>query len=90
MSFSYRLEFSPDILWGLRHQICYNALCLTKRKKVRSVIISMKQRPETECSIPEGNSISNLTDTLTGIVKNDYDIEDVKAETLAEKYSSEV
>lgn len=50
----------------------------------------MKQRPETECSIPEGNSISNLTDTLTEIVKNDYDIEDVKAETLAEKYSSEV
>ena len=38
--------------------------------------------------IPKDATVSYLTDSLTGILKEDYDLDEVKAESMRAKYGS--
>ena len=38
--------------------------------------------------IPKDATVSYLTDSLTGILKNSYDLDEAKAERLKEKYEA--
>ena len=38
--------------------------------------------------IPKDAAVSYLTDSLTGILKEDYDLDEVKAESMRAKYGS--
>lgn len=51
-------------------------------------IIVTKNGREVGRFIPRDAAVSYLTDSLTGILKGDYDLEEVKAERLKEKYGS--
>ena len=51
-------------------------------------IIVTKNCREVGRFIPRDAAVSYLTDSLTGILKGDYDLEEVKAERLKEKYGS--
>lgn len=49
-------------------------------------IIVTKNGQEVGRFIPKDAVISYLTDSLTGILKSNYDIDEVKAERLKDKY----
>ena len=50
-------------------------------------IIVTKNGKEVGRFIPK-EAVSYLTDSLTGILKEDYDLDEVKAECMREKYGS--
>jgi prevent-host-death family protein len=49
-------------------------------------IIVTKNGREVGRFIPKDAAVSYLTDSLTGILKGDYDLDEVKTERLKEKY----
>ena len=49
-------------------------------------IIVTKNGREVGRFIPKDAAVSYLTDALTGILKEDYDLDEIKAERLTEKY----
>lgn len=51
-------------------------------------VIVTKNGKEVGRFIPKDATMSYLTDSLTGILKDDYDLDDVKEERLKEKYGS--
>lgn len=51
-------------------------------------IIVTKNGREVGRFIPKNAAVSYLTDSLTGILKEDYNLDKVKTERLAEKYGS--
>lgn len=51
-------------------------------------IIITKNGHEVGRFVPRGATVSYLTDSLTGILKGNYDLDEVKEERLAEKYGS--
>lgn len=50
--------------------------------------IAPKNNHETGPNIPEDTAMSYLTDSLTGILKGDYDIDAVREERLKEKHAA--
>ena len=51
-------------------------------------VIVTKNGREVGRFIPKDEVISYMTDSLTGILKEDYDLDEVKAERLTKKYGS--
>ena len=51
-------------------------------------VIVTKNGREVGRFIPKDTAISYLTDSLTGILKEEYDLDEVKTERLTEKYGS--
>lgn len=51
-------------------------------------IIVTKNGREVGRFIPKDTAISYLTDSLTGILKGDYDLDEVKTERLRQKYET--
>ena len=51
-------------------------------------VIVTKNGREVGRFIPKDAVISYLTDSLTGILKEEYDLDEVKTERLTEKYGS--
>lgn len=51
-------------------------------------IIVTKNGREIGRFIPKGAAVSYLTDSLIGILKEDYALDEVKTERLTEKYGS--
>lgn len=51
-------------------------------------IIVTKNGQEVARFIPKNAAVSYLTDSLTGILKGDYDLDEVKTERLKEKYEA--
>lgn len=51
-------------------------------------IIVTKNGKEVGRFIPKDTAISYLTDSLTGILKGDYDLDEVKTERLRQKYET--
>lgn len=51
-------------------------------------IIVTKNGREVGRFIPKDAAVSYLTDSLTGILKGDYDLDEIKTERLTEKYGS--
>ena len=51
-------------------------------------IIVTKNGREVGRFIPKNAAVSYLTDSLTGILKEDNDFDEIKAERLTEKYGS--
>ena len=51
-------------------------------------IIVTKNGREVGRFIPKDAAVSYLTDSLTGVLKGDYDIGQAKAESLREKYEA--
>lgn len=49
-------------------------------------IIITKNGNEVARVVPREKAVSYLTDSLTGILKGDYSLEDARSERLAEKY----
>ena len=49
-------------------------------------VIVTKNGREVGRFIPKNAAVSYLTDSLTGILKDDKDLDEIKAERLAEKY----
>lgn len=49
-------------------------------------VIVTKNGREVGRFIPKNAAVSYLTDSLTGILKEDRDLDEIKAERLAEKY----
>lgn len=49
-------------------------------------VIITKNGKEIGRLIPKSQSISFLTDSLTGIITKDYDMDDIKKKALYEKY----
>lgn len=49
-------------------------------------IVITKNGKEVGRFIPKEAAVSYLTDSLTGILKNDYDLKEAKSERLKEKY----
>ena len=49
-------------------------------------IIVTKNGKEVGRFVPKDRAVSYLTDSLTGILKNDYNLEEEKTEGLIEKY----
>ena len=49
-------------------------------------VIVTKNGKEVGRFIPKETTVSYLTDSLTGIIKGDYDLDDEKKEGLANKY----
>lgn len=49
-------------------------------------VIVTKNGREVGRFIPKNAAVSYLTDSLTGILKEDTDLDEIKAERLAEKY----
>lgn len=51
-------------------------------------IIVTKNGEEVGRFIPKGAAVSYLTDSLTGILRNDFDLDQAKTERMREKYGS--
>ena len=51
-------------------------------------IIVTKNGREVGRFIPKNAAVSYLTDSLTGILKEDKDLDEIKSERLTEKYGS--
>lgn len=51
-------------------------------------IIVTKNGREVGRFIPRDAAVSYLTDSLTGVLKGNYDLDEVKAERLKEKYET--
>ena len=51
-------------------------------------VIVTKNGREVGRFIPKGAAVSYLTDSLTGILKEDYSLEEVKTERLTQKYGA--
>ena len=60
-------------------------------KESESYIEELKRKtskPVIKAVIPKDATVSYLTDSLTGILKEDYDLDEVKAESMRAKYGS--
>ena len=53
-----------------------------------SEVIVTKNGREVGRLIPKGAAVSYLTDSLTGILKGDYDLDQARAERVREKYET--
>ena len=51
-------------------------------------IIVTKNGREVGRFIPRDAAVSYLTDSLTGVLKDDYDLDEVKSESMRMKYGS--
>lgn len=51
-------------------------------------VIVTKNGREVGRFIPKGMAVSYLTDSLTGILKGNYDLNEARAERLGEKYET--
>lgn len=51
-------------------------------------VIVTKNGKEVGRFIPKDTAVSYLTDSLTGILKENYDVDEAKAERLREKYET--
>ncbi len=51
-------------------------------------VIVTKNGREVGRFIPKDTAVSYLTDSLTGILKEDYNLDEAKTERLTEKYGS--
>lgn len=51
-------------------------------------VIVTKNGREVGRFIPKEASVSYLTDSLTGVLKKDYDLDEAKAESMRKKYGS--
>ena len=51
-------------------------------------IIVTKNGREVGRFVPKDAAVSYLTDSLTGILKEDYDLDEVKTESMREKYGA--
>lgn len=51
-------------------------------------IIVTKNGREVGRFVPKDAAVSYLTDSLTGILKEDYDLNEVKMESMREKYGA--
>ena len=51
----------------------------------REVIVT-KNGKEVGCFVPKEAAVSYLTDSLTGILKGEYELDQIKEERLKEKY----
>ena len=51
-------------------------------------IVVTKNGREVGRFVPKDTAVSYLTDSLTGILKGNYDLEESKAERLKEKYEA--
>ncbi len=51
-------------------------------------VIVTKNGHEVGRFIPRAATVSYLTDSLTGILKEDYDLDEAKSERLKEKYET--
>ena len=51
-------------------------------------VIVTKNSHEVGRFIPKDTAVSYLTDSLTGILKEDYNLDEAKTERLTEKYGS--
>lgn len=51
-------------------------------------VIVTKNGREVGRFVPKDSAVSYLTDLLTGILKEDYDLDAVKAESMKAKYGS--
>ncbi len=51
-------------------------------------VIITKNGREVGRFIPKEASVSYLTDSLTGVLKKDYDLDEAKAESMRKKYGS--
>ena len=51
-------------------------------------VIVTKNGREVGRFVPKDAAVSYLTDSLTGILKEDYSLEEVKTETLPQKYGT--
>lgn len=51
-------------------------------------VIVTKNGREVGRFVPKDSAVSYLTDSLTGILKEDYDLDAVKAESMKAKYGS--
>lgn len=51
-------------------------------------IVVTKNGREVGRFIPKDTAVSYLTDSLTGILKGNYNLDEVKAERLTEKYEA--
>ena len=51
-------------------------------------VIVTKNGHEVGRFVPKEAAVSYLTDSLTGILKGDYDLDEIKSERLCEKYGS--
>ena len=51
-------------------------------------VIATKNGKEVECLVPKNTVVSYLSDSLTGIIKNEYKLDDIKTERLLEKHDS--
>ena len=51
-------------------------------------IIVTKNGREVGRFIPRDAAVSYLTDSLTGVLKGNYDLDEVKSERLKEKYET--
>jgi prevent-host-death family protein len=52
-------------------------------------IVVTKNGKEVGRFVPKDTAVSYLTDSLTGILKENYDMDDAKTERLMEKYGSD-
>ena len=52
-------------------------------------VIVTKNGREVGRFIPKDAAVSYLTDSLTGILKEEYDLDEAKSERLMEKYGTE-
>ena len=60
---------------------------LTLVMKGQEVIVT-KNGKEIGRLVPKNTVVSYLTDSLTGIIKNEYKLDDIKTERLLEKHDS--
>lgn len=51
-------------------------------------VIVTKNGREVGRFVPKSATVSYLTDSLTGILKGDYDLDEMKSERLREKYEA--
>lgn len=51
-------------------------------------VVVTKNGKEVGRFIPKGMAVSYLTDSLTGILKGDYDLDQVREERLRDKYET--
>ena len=72
------MKYIESFTEGMRVRDVY--LCKTKNMAVT------RNGKEIGRFVPKNSTVSYLTDSLTGILKDDYGLDEVKAERLLEKH----
>ena len=68
--------------------VVHDPLIFKKFHQEGNEIIILKKGKEVARLISKDTGISFLTDSLTGILKKDYNEKDIRAERIAEKYEN--